>query len=88
MMLFAPRAAYDAGPFVTMHVRCVGRLMLTTASAAPNRLFSTIAPGVTVWILSDTRNGSGVPSKRNREQAIRIVHHIDLLACRPRRGRR
>jgi hypothetical protein len=54
MMLFAPRAAYDAGPFVTTHVRCVGRLMLTIASAAPKGLFSTIAPGVTVWIFSNT----------------------------------
>jgi hypothetical protein len=88
MMLFAPRAAYDAGPFVTAHVWCVGRLMLTIASAAPNRLFSTIEPGVTVWILSNTRNGSGAPFKRNREHAIPIVHHIDLLACRPTRGRR
>ena len=51
MMLFAPRAAYDAGPFVTTHVRCVGRLMLTIASAAPKGLFSTIAPGVTVYLL-------------------------------------
>src|SRR3954462_12082307 len=29
---------------------------------APSRLFSTIAPGDTVWILSNTRNGSVAPS--------------------------
>jgi hypothetical protein len=40
----------------------VDRLGATIASAAPNRLFSTMAPGITVWILSNTRNGRGVPS--------------------------
>ena len=36
----------------------------TNASIAPSRLFSTIAPGRTVRILSNTRNGSVVPSNR------------------------
>jgi len=31
------------------------------ASAGPSRLFSTIAPGATVWILSNTRHGSATP---------------------------
>ena len=31
------------------------------ASAAPSRLFSAIAPGATVWIWSNTWNGSATP---------------------------
>src|SRR5215208_4491870 len=40
----------------------------TKASAAPSRLFSTIAPGATVSILSNTRNGRATPSCRTAKR--------------------
>ena len=38
------------------------------ASAAPSRLFSTIAPGATVWILSNIRKGSATPLCRTAKR--------------------
>src|SRR5215213_6813699 len=37
------------------------RLAALARTPAPRRLFSTIAPGATVWILSNTRNDRAIP---------------------------
>jgi hypothetical protein len=47
------------GGMVAALMRRVGPRLPTPT---PRRLFSTIVPGCTVWILSNTWNGSGVPS--------------------------
>jgi hypothetical protein len=51
-------------------------------------LFSTIAPGATVWILSNTRNGSATPWVSDGKAPVRIIHHLDLLAREPAREQR
>ena len=42
------------------------------ASAAPSRLFWTIAPAATVWILSNTRNDRAIPSCRTAKRQMRL----------------
>ncbi len=60
-----------------------------SASAAPTAACSRrSSPGCTVWILSNTRNGKRHAFELNREPAVRVVHHLDLLAHQSTRERR
>jgi hypothetical protein len=49
-------------------------------------LFSTIAPGATVRILSNARQRN--PFVPNRKAPVRVVHYLDPLAGEPARERR
>ena len=60
----------------------------TNASAAPNRLFSTIVPGSHGLDLVEHPERQRRPVEPNREPAVGVVHHLDLLACQAARQRR